>query len=115
MLRRTLILCLLAAFIRPGAAQSLVPAEGNFVLKNFKFRSGETMPELRIHYRTLGQPQRDAQGNVRNGVIILHGTGGTGAQFIRSEFSGELFGAGGLLDAAKYFIIMPDGIGHGRR
>jgi homoserine O-acetyltransferase/O-succinyltransferase len=111
--RRVLFLFFMMAFIRPGAAQNVAPAEGNFVLKNFRFRSGETMPELRIHYRTLGQPQRDAQGNVRNAVIILHGTGGTGAQFIRREFSGELFGAGGLLDAAKYFIILPDGIGHG--
>jgi len=113
MLRRVLFLFLAAAFMCPAEAQNVVPAEGNFVLKDFRFRSGETMPELRIHYRTLGQPQRDAQGIVRNAVLIMHGTGGTGAQFIRREFSGELFGAGGLLDAGKYFIILPDGIGHG--
>jgi homoserine O-acetyltransferase len=72
------------------------------------------MPELRIHYRTLGKPERDAQGKVNNAVLITHGTGGTGAQFLRPEFAGELFGAGGLLDASRYYIILTDGIGHGQ-
>src|SRR2546422_8336148 len=58
-------------------------AEGNFVVKNFKFRSGETSPELRLHYTTLGKPVRDAQGRVINGVLILHGTGGSGHQFLQ--------------------------------
>ena len=97
-----------------AAAQSSTANEGDVLLKDFKFRSGESLPELRIHYRTFGTPVRDAAGIVRNAVLILHGTGGTGAQFIRPEFSGELFSAGGLLDATKFYIILPDGIGHGQ-
>jgi homoserine O-acetyltransferase/O-succinyltransferase len=88
--------------------------EGDFVAKNFKFRSGETLPELRLHYTTLGKPARDAQGRVTNAVLILHGTGGTGHQFLTPIFAGELFGPGQLLDATRYFIILPDGIGHGK-
>jgi len=96
------------------AADYPTPREGDFVLHDFKFSAGETLPELRIHYRTLGTPKKDAHGVVRNAVIIGHGTGGSGAQFIRAEFAGELFGAGQVLDAAKYFIVLPDGIGHGK-
>jgi len=88
--------------------------EETFVLKDFQFRSGESLPELRLHYRTLGRFQRDVQGVVRNAVLIMHGTGGSGAQFLRPEFAGELFRSGGLLDAARYFIVLPDGIGHGQ-
>ncbi len=88
--------------------------EGDFVIRDFKFASGESLPELRIHYRSLGNPVKDAKGVVRNAVLITHGTTGSGAQFIRPEFAGELFGAGQLLDAAKFFIVMPDGIGHGK-
>ncbi len=72
------------------------------------------MPELKIHYRTLGKPERDAQGLVTNAVLILHGTTGSGAQFIRPEFAGELFAPGQLLDAARYYLVLPDGIGHGQ-
>jgi homoserine O-acetyltransferase/O-succinyltransferase len=104
----------LAMVSRALAAVYPAPREGDFVLKDFRFASGETLPELRIHYRTLGTPQRDAKGVVRNAVLIGHGTGGTGAQFIRAEFAGELFGAGQLLDATKYFIVLADGIGHGQ-
>lgn len=89
------------------------PTEGDFVLKNFRFTSGETLPELRMHYRTYGTPQKDAQGIVRNAVLIMHGTGGTGGQFTGRNFAGELFGPGQPLDASKYFIILPDDIGHG--
>jgi len=88
--------------------------EGDYVAKNFKFRSGETMPELRLHYTTLGKPVRDAQGRVTNAILILHGTGGSGQQFLQPQFAGELFGPGQLLDASRYFIILPDGIGHGK-
>lgn len=90
------------------------PLEADFILHDFKFGAGTTLPELRIHYRTVGTPRRDRAGVVRNAVLILHGTTGSGAQFLRSEFAGELFGPGQLLDASKYFIILPDGIGHGR-
>jgi homoserine O-acetyltransferase/O-succinyltransferase len=96
------------------AAEFPAPTEGSFTLKDFRFASGESLPELRIHYRTLGKPQKDRKGIVRNAVLIGHGTGGSGAQFIRPEFGGELFGAGQPLDASKYFIVMPDGIGHGK-
>src|SRR6476659_3968250 len=97
-----------------SAADYPPPTEGDFVTRNFRFTSGETLPELRIHYRTLGKPRPDAKGVVRNAVLIGHGTGGTGGQFIRAEFAGEMFGPGQLLDAAKYFIVLPDGIGHGK-
>src|SRR5204863_9570829 len=97
-----------------AAAQYPTPEQHDFIMKNFRFRSGESLPELRIHYRTLGKPVRDAAGVVRNAVLIMHGTGGTGAQFIRSEFAGVLFVPGALLDAARYFIILPDDIGHGQ-
>lgn len=96
------------------AADYPAPVEGDFVLKDFKFTSGETMPELRIHYRTLGTPQRDAQGVVRNAVLITHGTTGSGAQFLSPLFAPELFGPGQPLDATKYFIVLPDSIGHGK-
>jgi homoserine O-acetyltransferase/O-succinyltransferase len=89
--------------------------EGDFVVKDFKFASGETLPELRIHYRTLGTPRKDAQGIVRNAVLIMHGTGGSGAGFATGRgFAGELFLPGQPLDATKYYIILPDDIGHGR-
>src|SRR5262245_51900973 len=97
-----------------GASDYPAPPERDFLVRDFRFSGGETLPELRIHYRTLGTPQKDSRGRVRNAVIIVHGTGGSGAQFIRPEFAGELFGAGQLLDATKYFIVLPDGIGHGK-
>src|SRR5258706_11579010 len=88
--------------------------EGDFVVKDFKFHDGETLAELRLHYATLGSPRRDSAGHVSNAVMLLHGTGGSGAQFLAPQFAGELFGPGQLLDTAKYYIILPDGIGHGK-
>ena len=90
-------------FIAPSAraAHYPTPREGNATFKDFHFASGETLPELRIHYRTLGAPVRDSKGLVRNAVLIGHGTGGTGAQFIRPEFAGELFVASRSWPAAK--------------
>ena len=96
------------------ATNSPPPVEADFVTRDFRFASGESLPELRIHYRTLGQPRTDARGVVRNAVLIMHGTGGSGASLVREEFAGELFGPGQLLDATRYFIVLPDGIGHGR-
>lgn len=89
------------------------PETGDYTIRDFHFRSGAVLPALRIHYRTLGKPRTDAQGLIRNAVLILHGTTGSGSQFIRPEFAGELFGQGQLLDAARYYLILPDGIGHG--
>ena len=87
--------------------------EGDVVLDEFRFASGESMPGLRLHYRTLGTLRRDAHGVATNAVLILHGTGGTGGQFIRPEFSEHLFAPGALLDASRYYLVLPDGIGHG--
>ena len=88
--------------------------EGDFKIADFKFDSGETLPSLNLHYRTLGTPARNAQGRVTNAVLIMHGTGGTGGQFMSDNFGGELFGPGQTLDATRYFIILPDNIGHGK-
>jgi homoserine O-acetyltransferase len=90
------------------------PSEGDYAIRDFKFASGETLPELRLHYRTLGKPEKDAQGKTTNAVLIMHGTTGSGAQFIRPEFAGELFGKDQTLDATKFFIVLPDAIGHGK-
>ncbi len=89
------------------------PTEGDYVIKDFHFHSGETMPELKIHYRTLGQPRHDQQDVVHNAVLIMHGTTGSGKQFLVDEFAGELFGPGQLLDAERFYIVLPDDIGHG--
>ena len=97
-----------------SAADYPAPTEGDYTIHDFKFASGETLPELRLHYRTLGKPQKDAQGKTTNAILIMHGTTGSGAQFIRPEFAGELFGKDQPFDATKFFIVLPDGIGHGK-
>ena len=101
------IFFLLAAAAAPGDT-------GSFVINNFRFASGEMLPQLRLHYRTLGRPRRDAAGVARNAVLILHGTGGSGGQFLSPLFAGELYGAGQPLDTATHYLILPDNIGHGR-
>ena len=93
-------------------ATDTATSEGDFVVHNFQFHSGESLPEVRLHYTTLGKPVKDAQGRTTNAVLILHGTGGTGHQFLQPYFAGELFGPGQLLDTTRYFIILPDGVGH---
>lgn len=108
----TLLGGLLLILATPALAAPAVK-EGDVVVRDFRFQSGEALPELRLHYRTLGEPRRDASGRVVNAVMILHGTGGSGAQFLRPQFADVLFRPGGLLDPAKYYIILPDGIGHG--
>jgi homoserine O-acetyltransferase len=108
----TLLMLLLAATLA-RAADYPRSTEDNFPLRDFRFVSGEVLPELRIHYRTIGAPRKDGRGVVRNAVLILHGTTGSGANFLRPEFAGELFGAGQPLDATRHYIILPDGIGHG--
>jgi homoserine O-acetyltransferase len=115
----TRTLSVLAAVLVAGAAMAqtpakFVPTEADYVAQNFTFKSSESLSELRLHYRTLGKAERDAQGHVVNAVLILHGTGGSGAQFLTPQFAGELFGPGQLLDITKYFVILPDGIGHGK-
>jgi homoserine O-acetyltransferase len=110
----SLLLC--AAFGvagKPAAAQQRLQ-EADYVIHDFHFASGETLPELRIHYTSIGKPKKDAHGRVTNAVLIMHGTGGSGRSLINDRFSGVLFQKGQLLDAEKYFIILPDGIGHGK-
>jgi homoserine O-acetyltransferase len=111
-----LIGIIVAAGFRCAAQQAPAPAptEGDYVAHDFKFHSGESLPELRLHYTTLGKPVHNAEGRVTNAVLILHGTGGTGHQFLIPIFAGELFGPGQLLDPTRYFLILPDGIGHGK-
>jgi len=87
--------------------------EGDWIARDFVFKDGEKMAELRLHYTTLGTPARNAAGHVNNAVIIMHGTGGSGRPFMGAGFGGELFGPGQPLDIAKYYIILPDAIGHG--
>jgi homoserine O-acetyltransferase len=89
------------------------PAEGDFLAKDVRFASGEMLAEVRLHYATLGEIARDAKGRVSNAVLVLHGTTGSGRNFLNDTFAGGLFGEGQLLDARKYFIILPDSIGHG--
>src|SRR6476659_7432482 len=97
------------------AADFPKPIEGAFVLREFKFSSGESLPDLKLHYRTFGKAARGAGGKVSNAVLVLHGTTGSGGSFVDAAiFAGELFGKGQLLDAERYFIVLPDGIGHGR-
>ncbi|MBU6298634.1 MAG: alpha/beta fold hydrolase [Alphaproteobacteria bacterium] len=111
------LLAALVLCVVPALAQTVIPLqsrEGDYIARNFKFTSGETLPELRLHYTTLGKPLRDAAGRVTNAVLILHGTGGDGHQFFRPQFADVLFKPGGLLDPAHYYVILPDDIGHGK-
>ena len=112
------ILCL--ALAGACGAPSPAPAadwpattDGTFVVPQFHFADGETLRDLRLHYVTLGTPHRDGRGHVDNAVLILHGTGGDAHQFLNDRFAGVLFVPGGILDAQKYFIVLPDSIGHG--
>jgi homoserine O-acetyltransferase len=107
-----LLLCASPALAQTDWAARL--SEGEVTLGDFHFRSGETLPALRIHYATLGTPHRDSAGHIDNAVMVLHGTGGSGRQFLAPQFADELYGPGQPLDLARYYIILPDGIGHGR-
>ena len=118
MIPRRLLVVVISAVIAAAqpslAADKPTPAEADYVAHDFHFKSGETLPELRLHYATFGKPERDASGKVTNAVLILHGTGGTGHQFLAAQFADVLFGPGSLLDATRYFIVLPDNIGHGK-
>jgi len=108
----SLLLAGVLIFARSLPAQT--PSEGDFAISNFQFTSGEQLTRLNLHYTTFGQPVRDRQGHVSNAVLILHGTSGSGRQFFAPQFRDVLFQNGELLDASKYFIILPDDIGHGK-
>ncbi|HUC84192.1 MAG TPA: alpha/beta fold hydrolase [Candidatus Acidoferrales bacterium] len=96
------------------AANFPPPATNDFVLTNFQFHSGQTLPAVRMHYLTFGKAERDRAGLVRNAVLILHGTTGSSGQFLGAPFAGELFGPGQPLDVARYYVIIPDNLGHGK-
>ena len=110
------IIALAAAWAAPAMAEVDYAAqlkEGDAVLRDFTFADGEKLPSLKIHYATLGTPQRDKAGRIENAVMVLHGTGGSGKQFLSPQFAQELYGPGQPLDISRYYIILPDGIGHG--
>lgn len=109
---RTRLLAILPFLAIAPAAQAQA-REGDFIARDFRFSTGETLPELRIHYTTLGAPRKDARGVTRNAVLILHGTGGTGRSFLTPNFAGRLFGPGQPLDTTAYYVILPDNLGHG--
>ena len=125
----TLLLPILAVALQaappaPAPASRPVPAaspaatkwpsrEADFLIHDFRFRSGERLPSLRIRYTTLGRPHRSARGEIDNAVMVLHGTGGSGKQFLQPQFADELYGPGQPLDINRYWIILPDNIGHG--
>jgi homoserine O-acetyltransferase len=99
----------------PAQAATAWPTEdGSVVLPEFKFGTGETLPALKLHYITLGKPHRDAAGHTDNAVLLLHGTGGNAHSLMNPLFSNVLFGPGAPLDITKYFLILPDDIGHGQ-
>jgi homoserine O-acetyltransferase/O-succinyltransferase len=104
----------LSAAAAEYTASGVLPVENDYVIRDFHFASGETLPELRLHYVTYGKPRRDAHGKIDNAVLILHGIGGSSRSLINEHFAGVLFGKGQILDSSKYFIILPDGIGHGK-
>ena len=122
-----LLLALLAQALAPSPATPVATAaprtktasawpttEGEASFRDFRFRSGQSLPQLRVHYTTLGRPHRNARGEIDNAVMVLHGTGGTGKQFLQPQFADQLYGPGQPLDITRYWIILPDGIGHGR-
>jgi homoserine O-acetyltransferase len=122
-MRRVMQLAVVAIALAPPAARAqpaagrstaAVGVEGEFVMRDFRFADGSVLPALRIHYTTLGRPRRDPAGTVRNAVLVLHGTTGSGRGFLGRGFAGELFGPGQLLDTATHYVILPDGIGTGR-
>jgi len=119
MMRSISVIALLACLAQPVAGQGRganypTPVEGDYVIENFKFVSQETLPKLNLHYTTIGTPVKDSSGIVRNAVLVMHGTTGNGRGFLSGAFAGGLFGPGQLLDATKYYIILPDALGHGR-
>jgi len=117
---RSVCSILLGAWLTLPGARAATPTpppavktEGDYVIENFKFASGESLPELRLHYTTLGAPHRNARGHVDNAVLVMHGTGGSGRSLLVEKFAGVLFGKDQPLDATRYYIILPDAVGHG--
>src|SRR5580698_8055713 len=103
-----------ATLLAQQTGQLPTPKEGDYVSRDFRFTSGETLPELRMHYATFGAPARDTNGKVTNAVLLLHSTSGSGKQFLVPQFAGVLFGRGQLLDVTRYYVILVDNIGFGK-
>lgn len=113
--RIALSVCLLFAICAAAQLSSdLQPKQGDFVIKDFHFQSGERLPEVRLHYATLGTPARGADGKITNAVLMLHGTGGSGKRYLDETFTKALYGPGQPLDITRWYIILPDSIGHGQ-
>jgi homoserine O-acetyltransferase len=117
-MRVTLLFAVILLGGTASAADYPRPVEADVVLKDFRFATGETL-DVKVHYRTIGRPRRDRDGKVLNAVLIMHGTTGSGAQFVgdgspKHPFAGELFGKDQPLDAGRYYLIIPDAIGHGK-
>ena len=114
-MRSILTLAAAAISLFVGGTTNAAPphTESEALFRDFRFGSGETLPELRVHYTTLGTPHRDAKGDIDNAVMVLHGTGGSGKSFLVPQFADELYGPGQPLDITNYFVILPDNIGHG--
>lgn len=109
-----LFLSLLGAGPALAADYGAQAREGDVVLRDFRFNDGKRLAELKIHYLTLGTPRRDRRGRIANAVMVLHGTGGSGRQFLQPQFADELYGPGQPLDLSRFYVILPDGIGHGK-
>jgi homoserine O-acetyltransferase/O-succinyltransferase len=108
------LLCLALSLPALAQPRSWPNTEGDYTIRDFKFRSGESLKDLRMHYTTLGTPRRNAKGEIDNAVMVLHGTGGSGRSFLVPQFADELYGPGAPLDLATTFVILPDNIGHGK-
>lgn len=109
-----LLICILGVASVAGAQALRAPERHDFIVRNFRFQSGESLPEVKIHYRTVGTALRDASGRITNGVLVLHGSSGDAGQVLAASFSDPLFGKGAPLDAARHFLIFPDNLGNGR-
>lgn len=118
----TLISCTIAASAQTMSSPAAKPPQpvtwpthdGTYTIQNFRFKTGETLPALKLHYLTLGTPHRNARGHVDNAVLLLHGTGGDAHSLLAPQFSNVLFGPGQPLDITKFYLILPDDIGHGQ-
>ena len=121
MISRLILLTLLTLLATPFAASAQTPEahtkwpvkDGVYIIQNFRFGTGESLPELKLHYLTLGEPHRDAAGHTDNAVLLLHGTGGSAHSLLNPAFSEVLFGPGQPLDITRFYVILPDDIGHG--
>jgi len=116
-MRKRIVLSVWLLFAVCGVAQTssdLQPKQGDFVVKDFHFHSGESLSELRLHYATLGTPARDANGKIANAILILHGTSGSGKIYLGESYMKTMYGPGQPLDVSRWYIILPDSIGHGQ-